>query len=456
MFALRHIIAIPVIVAAAAAATASESPKAGPAVAIALPPPKVELPPLPADGSGIWRLHLEDGYPGSRVCRPTPLWVVLHLEKGKIVSGVALPPHQGEGATAEAVIGAWGQVDGSGLTIGKDRMAGRLVVSHYPPWNHAQHDQRVANRWPEFKFQPYEMKTEPPVTLVIDVAVNGRQGEGTWLIKPADQRRPSKGVVALRHEPPLALPENYDLELFMPAAFGESPIIPDIVVPRLWCRVRMGKDGPRKSVGMAYFDDLSGGANRPRLVAWKKVELAWKERQLTGHLHGAPAEKPDKAFNFEIKGERIGRNLFGEVTFRHGDYQKTTPWRGFLDVVSPVLPMEDEQIPAWQWQHDLRPDEKLTAQAVEESARPVRPIDLVQGLTRGARDPVVRRAPRHPQETGCVSKRLPGSDGRHQRPPSLLTHRFWFTRGSLHRVSRYSTRPRGVRKLLSLRVAQKC
>ena len=327
------------IALAAGAVRAAEPTATGSPPAIVLPPPKVELPPLPADGSGIWRLHLEDGYPGSRACGPTPLWVLLHVENGKIVSGVALPPHQGEGATAEAVIGAWGQVDGSGLTIGKDRMAGRLVVSHYPPWNHAQHDQRVANRWPEFKFQPYEMKTEPPVTLAIDVVINGRQGEGAWSLEPEDKRRPSKGVVALRREPPLALPEHYDLELFMPAAFGESPIIPDIVVPRLWCRVRMGKDGPRKGVGMAYFDDLSGGANRPWLVAWKKVELAWKERQLTGHLHGASEKKPDQVFTFEIKGERIGRNLFGQVTFRQGDYQKTTPWRGFLDVVSPVLPM---------------------------------------------------------------------------------------------------------------------
>lgn len=97
-----------------------------PAGSILLPPPKVELPPLPADGSGIWRLHLEDGYPGSRTCRATPLWVVLQVEKGKVVSGVAFPPHQGE-ACGEAVVGAWGQV---------------------------------------------EMKTEPPQTLAIDVAVN--------------------------------------------------------------------------------------------------------------------------------------------------------------------------------------------------------------------------------------------------------------------------------------------
>ena len=38
---------------AAGAVIAAEAPKAGPAAAIVLPPPKVDLPPLPADGSGI-------------------------------------------------------------------------------------------------------------------------------------------------------------------------------------------------------------------------------------------------------------------------------------------------------------------------------------------------------------------------------------------------------------------
>jgi hypothetical protein len=365
----RSITILALVALAAGAVHAADSPKVGPVEAIVLPPPKAELPPLPSDGSGLWRLHLEDGYPGSRACRPTPLWVVLHVENGKIVSGAAFPPHQGEGASAEVAIGAWGQVDGSGLSIGKDRMTGRLVVSHYPPWNHGQHDQRVAKRGSEVKFQPYEMKTEPPQTLAIDVAVNGRQGEGTWSLEPKDPRRPSQGAVALRREPLLPLPEQYDLELFMPAAFGESPIIPEVMRPRLWCRVRMGKAGPMKWAGTAFFRE----GNAAHRVAWTKVELAWDGRRLSGRLHGAPPEKPNEAFSFEIQGERIGRRLFGQVTIRQGDYRKTTPWRGFLDVVSPVLPMEYEEIPAWLWRHDRQADPRLAAAALEESAQPVLP-----------------------------------------------------------------------------------
>jgi hypothetical protein len=58
---------------------------------IALPPPKVALPPLPADGSGIWRLHLEDCVNSitARGGGVSPLWIILEVDKGKVVRAAA-------------------------------------------------------------------------------------------------------------------------------------------------------------------------------------------------------------------------------------------------------------------------------------------------------------------------------------------------------------------------------
>jgi hypothetical protein len=66
----RTSLAVWIALSLALGARAAETPRAGPAAAIVLPPPRAELPPLPADGSGIRRLHLEDGYPGAANCRP--------------------------------------------------------------------------------------------------------------------------------------------------------------------------------------------------------------------------------------------------------------------------------------------------------------------------------------------------------------------------------------------------
>jgi hypothetical protein len=367
------IVRIAILVIALAGTTGAvrrAEPAKAPASAegIVLPPPKVELPPLPVDGSGVWRLHLEDGYPGEAHCGPTPLWVVLEVDKGKVQRAVALPIHQAFGATSQLAVGAWGRVDASGLSLAQDRITGRMTVAVLPAWFKWVHDKRYLKD----KWKPYEMKPEAPSTVVVDVAVNGHEGAGSWSLAEPDKRRPSKGEVVLRREPPLPLPENYDLDLFMPAAFGDSPIRPhhdNDSAGQFWCRVRMGKTGPIKAVGMGHFKSPQVGD----LVTWRTTELTWQGQALRGRFQGAPAAKPADTFTLDIEGERIGRNLYGTVTLRQGDYQFVSPWRGLLDTLSPGLPMEDEPGETWEWKHDRQPDPQLTATALEESARAVLP-----------------------------------------------------------------------------------
>jgi hypothetical protein len=74
---------------AAGALNAAEAQSTGGSPGVVPPPPKVALPPLPADGPGIWRLHLEDCVPAVRVGGPTPLWVILEVDQGKVARAAA-------------------------------------------------------------------------------------------------------------------------------------------------------------------------------------------------------------------------------------------------------------------------------------------------------------------------------------------------------------------------------
>ena len=92
----RNIVALVIAGVLAGAVHAAESVRpGGPPPAIVLPPPKAELPPLPADGSGIWRLHLEDCIPLPVTGSPTPLWVVLEVEQGAARSCLSAPSVSG-------------------------------------------------------------------------------------------------------------------------------------------------------------------------------------------------------------------------------------------------------------------------------------------------------------------------------------------------------------------------
>ncbi len=74
-------------------------------------------------------------------------------------------------------------------------------------------------------------------------------------------------------------------------------------------------------------------------------------------------------FKLTLKGQTIGRRLFGTVRFQDGETDMTTQRLGHLhDSATWRLPLG---LPseAWQWQHDRSPDEAL-ATAVLQAQHP--------------------------------------------------------------------------------------
>jgi hypothetical protein len=352
-------IMILMFVALAAGALRAAEPAKAPASAggIALPPPKVELPPLPVDGSGIWRLHLEDAGPGA-----TPLWIVMEVDKGKIARAVAVPKHYPE----HLGMGVWGDVDASTLSLAPDRISGRLSFALLPPWDWPNVKLRAKNQ-----HRPYEPKPTAPIQVELEARIAGESGSGNWSIaRAANDRDPGKGTVVVRREPPLPLPEIFDLEFFLPGGLGDSPGASD--EPELWLRVRMGKAGAIKVVGKILISGI--GAGTTAYITVRDAKMVCAEGKVTGQIEGHfPAKTGPVPFSLRLDGQCIGRTVNGLGTLQQGDYRIATPFRGLVDIVSPVIPMADEPLPTWPRQHDLKSDPQWLAQAQEESCLPVLP-----------------------------------------------------------------------------------
>jgi hypothetical protein len=96
--------------------------------------------------------------------------------------------------------------------------------------------------------RPYEPKPAAPIQVELEARIAGESGSGNWSIaRAAKDGDPGKGTVVVRREPPLPLPEIYDLEFFLPGGLGDAPGASD--EPELWLRARMGKAGSIKVVG---------------------------------------------------------------------------------------------------------------------------------------------------------------------------------------------------------------
>ena len=104
-----------------------------------------------------------------------------------MLRGVAFPLHRCQGADGLEGLGAWGEVDTSGLSISQDRLAGRIVVRLLRPWVDSVNS-RLRARGGEKYYRPYEMKPEGPLAISLDVKVSNHEGLGAWSAEATDSK----------------------------------------------------------------------------------------------------------------------------------------------------------------------------------------------------------------------------------------------------------------------------
>jgi hypothetical protein len=293
--------------------------------------PKVELPKLPADASGIYRLSLEGAMSAP------PLVVLLEVKGDKVVRAVALPIHRARLP--------W-PADAGKLVIKDGRITGEMAVQVMTEG--AAHPDR-------FKLEPASAGT-----ITIDVPCQGVQGTGTYssTLQSANGAVPiQKGTVNVLREAPRPVPEICDVELQMYAGLtGHDPS------PHVVARGRLIKN----SLTELRLNKVSA-AETPMKVT--RTEMTLRDGRLTGRIEG----EQGRPFTLEINGEAIGRQLYGTVTCVDGATNVTTSWVGHLhDVSAWRLPMDYTRTD-WTWEYDLPADPALTNQAAQEAQIPVLP-----------------------------------------------------------------------------------
>jgi hypothetical protein len=288
-------------------------------------PPKVELPKLPADGSGVYRLSL-NGAIGA-----APLVVLLEVKGAQVVRAVALPIH--------STRVPW-PADAGKLVVKDGRITGTLTATVMTECN--LHKDRFT-RADLPKAATCELKTVMTGTIVLDVVYQGMQGTGTYNatwskgVFPfnATAKAVEKGVVTALREAPRPLPERCDVELQMYAGMADVTKGPSTVV-----RATLTKGGMTDLRAYVMED---GEFGKPLKVT--QSELTLRDDRLTGRIQG----EEGRPFALEISGEAIGRQLFGTVTCVDGTSRVTTAWLGQLyDVNAWRLPL-DHTRNGWTW-----------------------------------------------------------------------------------------------------------
>lgn len=340
---------VAILVATTSGQTVGASEAAG--LAGRLPPPKVALPLLPADGSGIYRLSLDP------MVGTIPLTVMLDVREGKVVGAVAMPVHQ--------VSIPW-PVDASNLLVRNGQITGSMNVQVMVPYN--THMERVQRGW---KGADYKLQPAASATIAITASVEGAVGSGTWTAQWSVKNLPShysgapKGQVSVLREAARPLPAAFDIDLFCYA--GLADLTPK---PGVWLRATM-KDGQATAV-RAFVSPRDGMPGK--LLTIKQSQFHIRDGKLVGRVEANVPDMEDKPFVLEFDGQSVGGQLVGSVTFVQGDVRVATSWLGLLfDVAAWRLSMMEFPKDTWTWEHDVPADPALTAQAQAEALRPVMP-----------------------------------------------------------------------------------
>lgn len=330
-----------------------------------LPSPRVELPAMPDDGSGVYRLNLD------QALGKAPLTVVLEVQQGKVIQAVSLPVR-----TANA----WCPTDATHLKFDSGRLTGTVRVECPPAFIPNGPYSRTVKGKPNPDYVPYNL--EPLVTgeITLDVKCEGAGGAGRFEAKwqrntpkasPYSYRSAfnDEGTVSVVRQSLPKLPDEYEIDLFLASALANSPLVAHLnkESPSIWLRLAMAKD---RDSGASGFVNLT---KEPCEVRWIRKSISYRDGKLVGEMQGAIDLQDSSSFKLTLDGQTIGRRLFGTVRFQGHETDMNTQWIGHLhDSAAWRLPLG---LPSetWQWEHDRLPDATLTEQAIQESQQPVMP-----------------------------------------------------------------------------------
>lgn len=314
-------------------------------------PARAALPALPADGSGVYRLQLDQALRGRS---PLVLWI--EVRPGKAMQGVGLAVNDREVA--------W-PADVSKLSLTDGVFRGEVSVAVIP--RPSMHDERVHRK---IAIADYKLEPVNEARFRLEVATDGRGGSGsyqaTWSTRNLidSQHAPKSGAVTVLRQALVTLPQRYEIDCEMSTALAELSSDPG-----LWIRAAM--QGESATDLRVYAKAGRSVAGQPVSVIEPHITL--REGELTGRFTGTLPFKEKQTFEVSFSGTCVGRTIHGQVTLRQdGKPVATTPWLGFLRDTAHRTPM-DYPVDGWTWQHDLPPDEALATKAEQEALIPVLP-----------------------------------------------------------------------------------
>lgn len=306
------------------------------------------LPPLPADGAGIYRLSLD------RLMGPGPLVLYAEVRGGKVVHVVGLSLYDSS---------VWHEVDAGKLLLKDQRLQGTASVTL---WNSLTRVKKSDNT-----FATVEPAPRGKLDVSVDVVFVGERGRGTYTSKGAVGKtvQELKGDV-YAHRQPLPVPtDRFQCELALYAALADLTAHPGITL-----RADFQK-GTSTSLVTYPMPDFSVDP------VVKSGKLTMKDGILRGEVEvmarSAPdpktkETKPGPSVRLSIEGRALGHLLIGKVRTTVGDKTWTTTFLGRLHDALWPMPV-DIPTRTWSWKSDPKADPALVREAFTESLQPVLP-----------------------------------------------------------------------------------
>lgn len=324
----------------------------------ALAGPRAELPPLPADGSGYYRLELE------QAMGPAAIALLVEIRNGKVGPVVAIP--------LQALGGRiwWPCVDNQ-LRYVDGKLQGNI---------------RLALLQGVVDANGVSADAAENLEISLDVACEGNKARGTYKMSgnklPFEFGRTAKdpkswvgAVIGLRHAVP-ARSAQYECELFLPAVLpAQGPVNNPKNPPQpqpLWIRLAMDKQ--TSTAALAWITGVADVSSQR--VETKEIALTGNvtlaDGKLTGKLTG---HRPDLNADFTLTANavQIGPRLVGTVVYVQGAEKRSSALSGLVHDTPGFHLTRSFEKNQWMWQHDLPADPKLTAQAEAESKVPALP-----------------------------------------------------------------------------------
>lgn len=341
-------------------ATVVDAGSVQPASGWTLAAPRTELTPVPADGSGYYRLELDQA-----MGRAT-LVLLLEVRAGKVGPVAAVPLQTAGGRTW------WPGVDNQ-LRYADGKLQGNLRVV-------------LSQGVVDATGIRSGVATAEVLEVSLDVPCQGAKANGTYQMSAnklpwefgrtgKDPKQWQGAVIGLRQALP-ARSAQYECELFLPTVLppqgpATDPKRPPQPQP-LWVRLAMEKQN--STAALAWITgkgDLAGQS-----VTTKEIPLAGTLTLADGKLTGALAGlRPDlnADFSLAVNAVQIGPRLVGTVEYVQGAEKQSSPLAGLVHDTPGFHLTRSFEKNQWTWQHDLPADPKLTAQAQVESKVPAMP-----------------------------------------------------------------------------------